>query len=274
MLDAFERKDLRAEPLAGGDRVAVTGQRDFVLTFSRDTPLLAGNLHVLAHRQTGGRFPERCGVGMGQRIHSSGDAGFDTAGSNAFRDGRDGAQTRDAVGGHRLRLDRPRQTGFQNDLAGQIGLAGLGDDGAKGDGIDRAGIDVVLFEQTRDGASRQFQGTQTLEGLAGLHKGSPAARDDRNPLAHDLASSFQYERAGPRFRVLCPSAEMFARRCDVRGLAAGQASVQNAGGGYKRMPRERARNFTVTSISRPSRTIVSVTVSPPAFNERACDMTR
>ena len=61
---------------------------------------------------------------------------------------------------------------------------------------------------------------------------------------------------------------------DMAVLKFAYGPYSQGGGGYKRMPRERARSFTATSISRPSRTIVSLTVSPPALSERACDMTR
>src|SRR6266404_5184586 len=74
---AVERQNLLSEALARRHRVAVAGEGNLILARSRDAPLLARDLGVLAHGETSARLVERARVGSAQPLDAAGNAGAD-----------------------------------------------------------------------------------------------------------------------------------------------------------------------------------------------------
>ncbi len=92
-----QRQNLGGQPIASRHGVAVAGKCDLVLMLARDLPLLPGDLHVLTHQKPGRRLPEHLGVGTGERLNASCDAGVESASSDRIGDSRHGAKAGDAI---------------------------------------------------------------------------------------------------------------------------------------------------------------------------------
>lgn len=137
----------------------MAAQRDLVLLLPRDAPLLSGDFHVPAHRETGGRLSKGRRIGSAEPFHPACDAGANAPLRNGIRNDRRRTQTRNAVGRDGLRLDGGGKASLEHDFPSEIGLALLRNDGAKGDGLNSCGINGVALQETPYGVLSELERT-------------------------------------------------------------------------------------------------------------------
>src|SRR5467141_3504079 len=184
---AVERQNLLSEALARRHRVAVAGEGNLILARSRDAPLLARDLGVLAHREAGARLVERARIRSAQPLDAARDAGADTPVRDGLGDDRRGTQAGDAVRGNRLCLYMRRQARFEYDLAGKVGFMALGHDCTESNGVDPLRIDLVAIEEPAYGMFRERSGSDGRKRFAGFDERRARAGNNGDPvITHKL----------------------------------------------------------------------------------------
>ena len=185
---AVDGHKFRGQPLAGRDRIPVTGQRNLVLPIARRAPLFAGDFPVLTHGEAGRRLLKGRRVRAAEPFDAAGDARFDPSGGNRVGNNRGRPQARNAVRRNGLRLDVRRQIGFQHDFPREVRFALLGNDGSEGQCLDPLRIDLVPLEQPPHCVPGQRQRTNRSKRLPRLHERRACAGDDGNSMRAHLIS--------------------------------------------------------------------------------------